>query len=64
MEVKNDDGLDRWFMTITDGTVQGPQKTPYLVGAQWNEANSTTAIESTAICRCHIKTIIGVISKP
>ncbi len=31
---------DRWFMTIKNGLVQGPQGNEYITACRWNKANS------------------------
>ena len=47
-------------MKIVDGRVQGPDKDPYLVGAQWLKANSKSSLESATVIPCYIKTIIEI----
>ena len=36
---------DRWFMTIKNGLVQGPQDDEYITACRWNKANSRTELD-------------------
>jgi hypothetical protein len=36
---------DRWFMTITDGKVQGPEKDQYITACRWHKVNSTSELD-------------------
>lgn len=36
---------DRWFMTITDGKVEGPEGKQYITACRWNKANSRLELD-------------------
>jgi hypothetical protein len=37
---------DRWFMTIKNGKVQGPEGGEYISACRWNKANSVSELDS------------------
>ena len=37
---------DRWFMTITNGKVQGPEGDQYITACRWNKKNSPSELDS------------------
>jgi len=36
---------DRWFMTISDGKVEGPEGKQYITACRWNKANSRLELD-------------------
>ena len=36
---------ERWFMTIADGKVQGPEKDQYITACRWHKVNSPSELD-------------------